>query len=144
MKHRPDSITLPFSSGQLFELVADIESYPRFVPGFSEARILTREENTLGVRQRIGLGPAAFEFHSVGHLDPHHHIGIRSRDGEPVDLRIDWHFTDTGSGCRLDFRADGHIRNPALNALLNRWIRLNSRRILQAFADEARRRYRSR
>jgi coenzyme Q-binding protein COQ10 len=35
-----DAIELPFSCQQLFELVADIERYPEFLPYWHTARVL--------------------------------------------------------------------------------------------------------
>ncbi|HHO68225.1 MAG TPA: hypothetical protein ENK12_04245, partial [Gammaproteobacteria bacterium] len=53
-----ETATLSFDCRQLFELVADIERYPDFLPGWRSARVLAREGGRLHVEQVVQAGPA--------------------------------------------------------------------------------------
>jgi ribosome-associated toxin RatA of RatAB toxin-antitoxin module len=55
---------LPFSCEQVFDLAADVERYPEFLPGWISARILQRESNRLYVEQVLGIGPVRLRFDS--------------------------------------------------------------------------------
>ena len=46
---------LPYTSEQLFNLVADIESYPEFLPWCVGTRILKREENVVYADLMVGF-----------------------------------------------------------------------------------------
>jgi len=132
---------LPYSCEQLFELVADIESYPAFVPGYYDASIIRRDPQGMSVNQAVGLGPLTMRFVSVAKLDKPHHIAIKSHAAAGVDLRIDWYFHPDQQGCRLDFCAHCSASNPLVDRLVKRWLDRNSQRIVTAFAREANRRF---
>ncbi|WJW75975.1 type II toxin-antitoxin system RatA family toxin [Thiohalobacter sp. IOR34] len=131
---------LPYAPDALFALIADIESYPRFVPGYLDARITRRQGDTLYVTQTLGMGPARLQLDTIARLDPPHAIHIRSPQGAPVRVAIDWRLDPVGEGCRLEFTAEGQARNPLLDGLLQRWFQWSNRRLLAAFEQEARRR----
>ena len=44
----------PYTPEQMFDLVADVESYPDFVPGLYAAHIRRREGDTLSVDMTVG------------------------------------------------------------------------------------------
>ena len=58
------AVTLPFTCEQIFDLAADIERYPEFLPGWISARILSRAVDQLEVEQVLGIGPARVQFRS--------------------------------------------------------------------------------
>jgi hypothetical protein len=55
--HHFDSKPLPYSCTQLLALVADIERYPAFLPGWSSVRILHSGKSQLQVEQQPRPGP---------------------------------------------------------------------------------------
>ena len=62
----------------VFELIADIESYPRFMPGWREARIIGRAERRQVVWQTVSLAGIRVGFVSAAAIDRPHHLEIRS------------------------------------------------------------------
>lgn len=91
----------------MFNLVADIERYPEFVPGWREVEVLSRGPDSLHVRQRVSVGPAVWRFRSEARLDPPHTIDIRTIAAPFGDLAIHWAFQSLGDeGCSVAFRAD--------------------------------------
>ncbi|MGA2024137.1 MAG: type II toxin-antitoxin system RatA family toxin [Steroidobacteraceae bacterium] len=71
---------LPHSGEQLFDLVADVERYPEFLPGWISARILRREGNVCDVEQVLGFGPVRLPFVSRAVLHRPSRIDIGSDD----------------------------------------------------------------
>ena len=68
--HYCDSTQLPYPCERVFDMVADIERYPEFLPGWTHARILDRHDNRLHAEQQLQTGPAVFRFHSTALLEP--------------------------------------------------------------------------
>jgi coenzyme Q-binding protein COQ10 len=93
--------TFPFSVEQIFDLVADIERYPEFLPGWVSARLDARRESRLAVEQVVGLGPVRIAFRSEALLVKPERLEIHCRSGPVRDTRIQWSFApDPPNGCR--------------------------------------------
>jgi coenzyme Q-binding protein COQ10 len=132
---------LPFSQEQMFELIADIESYPGFMPGFQQSTITRREGDRLWVSQTVSAGPKRLSFASATRLEPPHRILIRALDLRATELTIGWQLSPGGNGCRVDFSADFHARLPFMGPLIHFWVEEIANRSFAAFSTEARRRY---
>jgi len=91
--HHLDSKHLPYTCKQVFDLVADIESYPEFLPGWSRAHILYSDDSRLDVEQQLRVGPLTLRFHSTAQLEDSRRILITSNDAPFGTMTIDWHFT---------------------------------------------------
>ncbi len=92
------SRTLPYSCEQLFDLAADVESYPEYLPGWVGARILERSGNRLRVEQQLGLKLLSLPFVTTADLDRPQKISIHSSDGPFRFLQIEWRFEPAGPG----------------------------------------------
>lgn len=109
------SRTLPYSCEQLFDLAADVESYPEYLPGWVGAKILERSGNRLRVEQQLGLKLLPLPFVTTAVLDRPQKISIHSNDGLFRFLQIEWRFEPAGPGyCTvlLDFNYQLHASFP--------------------------------
>jgi coenzyme Q-binding protein COQ10 len=133
-----DSAELPFSCRQLFELVADVERYPDFLPYWSDVRILESGGDRLYVQQQLDAGPVPMRFRSRVALEPASLIRITTEDGPLRNMEIEWRFEPAGQGhCRVELRVRrepvrGLLRGP-LEALLTR----TSSQLLPRFRQRA-------
>ena len=112
---------------RLFALISDIESYPRFLPWCTHARVASRSEHeivaTLGVRK----GPLRGEFTTRNELEPVSRIAMHLVSGPFRTLEGEWLLTPIGAdGCRVELTM-GFAFKSALSALL----------FEQAFAETA-------
>jgi coenzyme Q-binding protein COQ10 len=134
-----DSAELPWSCRQLFDLIADIERYPEFLPYWSEVRILESGGNSLYVQQRLDAGPVPVRFRTRVAFEPERRIRIITEDGPLRGMEIEWRFEPAGENrCRVGLRVHrepvrGLLRGP-LEALLTR----SSRELLPLFRRRAR------
>jgi len=71
---------LKYTAPQLFDLVADVERYPQFLPWVTEARIRYRQDHTILVDMTMRLGPLRKRFSTVGLLHRPNRIDISSYD----------------------------------------------------------------
>ena len=88
MQHH-DSKRHPYSCKQPFDMIADIESYPAFLPGWSRVRILSAEKSRLDVEQQLQAGPIRPVFHSTAQLEDGQRILITSHDAPFGDMTIE-------------------------------------------------------
>jgi coenzyme Q-binding protein COQ10 len=71
---------LPFTCEQVFDVAADIERYPAFLPWWISASISRREANTCYVEQVLGRGPVRVRFASKAVLQRPERLDITSSD----------------------------------------------------------------
>ena len=149
-KHR-DSRNLPYSASQMYRLVADIESYPQFLPWNSAARIRSRETRPDGAEEVAADLVISFKvfrerFGSRVVLWPERD-GVWQIDTEYLDgpfkyMRSGWTFTDRPEGrCHVDFFVDFEFKNAILQRLIGVVFQEAMSRIVRAFEDRARRLY---
>lgn len=87
-----DSSTFNCSPQQVFDVVADIESYPEFLPGWIKVNVIKQEADYMEVEQELGFAFLSWHFTSKAIFEPPHHIHITSVKGSFLSLDIDWTF----------------------------------------------------
>ncbi len=100
---------LPFACEPVFDMAADIERYPEFLPWWIAARILRRDGNVCDVHQVLGLGPLRFEFDSRAVLARPRRIDVTSTDPLFRRYALSWSITPQPAGCRVQVAADIEI-----------------------------------
>ncbi len=135
MKQYTEQLFQPYRCEDLFDLVADIESYPEFIPGWQSVRVLDSGDNWISVEQKIGLGPAHLDFTSRATLKRPQTIHIESTGRPFKRLCIDWHFSPRTSGCRVEFISS--LQLTAMHGLAAPLLELMGKPVIQAFRDRA-------
>ncbi len=130
---------LPYSPDQLFDLVADIERYPEFLPWCRAARIRRREGNTLHADLVIGFKMFRENFTSRVELDRgRHRIDVVYAEGPFKYLRNHWVFEPRPDGsCHVDFYVEFEFRSPLLARLIGLLFHEAVRRMVHAFETRA-------
>ncbi|HHH44617.1 MAG TPA: type II toxin-antitoxin system RatA family toxin [Gammaproteobacteria bacterium] len=137
MQHS-DSKHLPYSCRQWFTLVADIESYPAFLPGWSSARILQSDGSRLQVEQQLRLGPLDLRFHSTAQLENCTRILITSNDGPFRNMTIDWRFAPLPEDhCQVSVEITLALRAGLLKRPLEQALGHSSGQLLRLFEQRA-------
>ena len=80
MVNRTERVHLKYTAAQLFDLVADVERYPEFLPWVIAARIYRSHGQTLWVDMTIAKGFIRKRFSTIALLDRPHRITINSHD----------------------------------------------------------------
>jgi coenzyme Q-binding protein COQ10 len=115
------SVALPFSCGEAFDLAADIESYPSFLPGWISAHIQRREANICWVDQVIGLGPIRLQFTSQAVLHRPERIEVTSTQAPFRQFNLTWLFEALPSGaCRVGVIAQIETQSRLIQHLVDR------------------------
>ncbi len=114
--------TLPFGCDQVFDLIADIERYPEFLPGWISARIRGRDAGAVDVEQVVGFGPVRLEFTSHAVLDRPRRIDVASTDPTFRKYRLSWAVTAAPGGCRISVVAELELRSRFLQYAVERFL----------------------
>lgn len=135
---------VPFTARQMYDLVADVERYPEFLPMCESLRITSRAPSGNGwdLIATMGVGYKAIreKFTSCVSLDPDAlAISVTYLDGPFRRLDNRWRFTDAAEGgSDVHFFIDYEFRSPMLALLMGAMFEQAFRRFSQSFEDRAR------
>lgn len=130
--------TLPYTADQLFNLVADVERYPEFLPWCLSCRVLRREDVLVYADLVIGYGVVREKFTSKVVLDAPRTIRVEYLHGPLKYLSNKWEFIPEPDGsCTIDFYVDFEFRNPVFQKLMGVFFNELVRRMVSAFEQRA-------
>jgi coenzyme Q-binding protein COQ10 len=133
---------VPYTPEQLFDLVADVGSYPRFLPWCVAARVRSRTDTQLLADLTIGFGPFRESFCSRVTLDRPHRVVVKYENGPFRYLNNQWNFsphgTGAGAGAEVAFFVDFEFRSRILQAAIGVVFNEAVRRMVNAFLKRAR------
>ncbi len=147
MPNHSETRRLPYTARQMYDLVADVDRYPQFLPWNSAARIRSRRPIEGGevleadlvisfkvFRERFGsrvtLWPEALK------------IDTEYLDGPFKHLKSAWAFRDvpaggSSGGCEVEFHVDFEFRNLILQRIIGVVFNEAMHRIVRAFETRA-------
>ena len=133
---------LPYSAEQLFNLVADVERYPEFLPWCLAARIRERKDNAITADLLIGFKMVRERFTSRVVLDRPKRIDVSYAEGPFRYLNNHWIFLPQDDGsCVIDFYVDFEFRSRMLQRIIGVLFNEAVRRMVGAFEARARQLY---
>lgn len=138
---------LPYSAAQMYDLVADVAAYPKFLPWNSAARIRSRTPLT-GPKGETGevmeadlvISFKVFRerFGSRVTLWPvSRRIETEYLDGPFRHMRSTWEFRDVEGGCEVEFFVDFEFRNAILQGIIGVVFNDAMQRVVRAFERRA-------
>ena len=129
---------------QMFDLVADVERYPEFVPLCSSLRVRSRRpegqgRETLIADMSVGFKMIRERFTSRVVLDkPHLRVVVEYIDGPFSHMENIWTFRDQPDARSLvTFFIDYEFRSRTLGALMGSMFDAAFRKFAQAFEERA-------
>ncbi len=106
---------------QLFDLVADVEKYPEFLPWCVDARIRRREGSLIVADLVIGYRVFRERFTSTVVLNRPDRIDVTYAEGPFRYLNNHWIFVPEGSdSCTIDFFVDFEFHSRVLQVVAER------------------------
>ncbi len=112
------------SAVQMYDLVADFESYPQFLPWCRSTRLISRSEDRLCGELEVARLGISQRFSTCNRLLPGERMDIELNEGPFRKLRGGWVFTPLREdACKveleLDFEFSGKLINTAFGAVFN-------------------------
>jgi coenzyme Q-binding protein COQ10 len=145
-----DALNVPFPPEQIFDLVVDIESYPRFVPGWRAVRIATHERKLGGdanrgrmlVDQQVSEKGLRFRFRTEARYRRPLYLRIATTSAPYRYFMLIWRFAPNGQGgTRVGVHMRYRLRAMPLQHVAERHFNNLFDQVVHAFDREARRRY---
>lgn len=134
---------LPYTAAQMYDLVADVASYPKFLPWTAAARIRSRTPIPGGevMEADLVISFKVFRerFGSRVTLWPE----ARKIDTEYIDgpfkfMKSTWAFRDRAEGgCEVEFFVDFEFRNAILQGIIGMVFNDAMQRVVRAFERRA-------
>ena len=131
---------VPFTSRQMFDLVADVENYPKFFPLCEALRVKSRDADGRSLIAEMDVGYSAIRetITSRVTLDP----GQRAVAADLVKgpfrkLENRWRFTDAPGGCDVHFAIDYEFSSFMLQLVVGAVFDQAFRRCTEAFETRA-------
>ena len=122
----------------LFDIVADVERYPEFLPLISAAKIVKHHENAYETEQSLALGLMTYRFCSRTELDRPRSITVVSGDRSFRRFEIRWSFTPLAEDrCHVDFSLDCEARSLFLIPVIQVLIMPMATSMVSAFEARA-------
>ena len=132
-----------YSPRQMFDLVADVERYPEFLPLCESLTVRSRETSSEDIERIVcrlvaGFGMIRESFTTEVNLKPaQNRIDVRYLEGPFRKLDNIWEFRDNGAGCAVQFFIDYEFRSLPLQMLMGGMFDRAFRKFAQAFEERA-------
>lgn len=143
MPTHSETRALPYTAQEMYDLVADVGSYPKFLPWNSAARIRTRRPGPDGsevMEADLVISFKVFRerFGSRVTLWPaQHRIDTEYLDGPFRYMKSNWHFRPAPGGCEVEFFVDFEFRNAILQGIIGVVFNEAMQRVVRAFERRA-------
>jgi coenzyme Q-binding protein COQ10 len=134
---------LPYTAQQMYDLVADVASYPKFLPWCAAARVrsVTPQGDGSEVMEAdlvISFKVFRERFGSRVVLWPAtHRIETEYLDGPFKYMKSNWEFKDVDGGVEVSFFVDFEFRNRILQGAASMFFYEAMQRIVRAFESRA-------
>jgi ribosome-associated toxin RatA of RatAB toxin-antitoxin module len=133
------SALVPYAASRMFALVADVESYPQFLPACTNARIHERSDTEVVASIAFAQGPLRTEFRTRNRLVAGQSISMELVQGPFRELAGAWTFTPIGSdGYRVALRLRIEFDNRVADLLLGPAFEAICNSLVDAFVRRAR------
>lgn len=138
MPRHEEKRVVPFRPDQIFDLVADVERYPEFLPWCVGARIRSRQPALVVADLVIGYKMVRERFTSRVALDRDDlKIDVAYADGPFRYLENHWTFREHPAGCEIDFFVEFEFKSRLLQGIITVVFNEAVRRMVAAFEARA-------
>ncbi|WP_299280876.1 type II toxin-antitoxin system RatA family toxin [uncultured Tateyamaria sp.] len=133
---------LPYTAQQMYDLVADVASYPEFLPWCAAARVrkVTPKGDHEVMEADLVISFKVFRerFTSRVVLYPEaHKIDTEYLDGPFRYMKSNWAFSEAEGGCEVSFFVDFEFKNAILQGIIGVVFNEAMQRIVRAFERRA-------
>ena len=134
---------MPYSAQEMYDLIADVQAYPEFLPWCSGARVRSRREDGAAEILEADLVISFKVFRErfgsrVSLMPDEKKIDVEYLDGPFKYLMNHWKFVPVSdTACEVDFFVDFEFKSRTLQAIIGVVFNEAMRRIVRAFEARA-------
>ena len=129
---------LPYTPEQMFDLVADVDKYPEFLPWCVGARVRSNDGTLIVADLVIGYKVFRERFTSRVKMDRPNRVDVEYRDGPFRYLNNHWIFERNEDGSTtIDFYVDFEFRSRLMQKMIGVVFNEAVRSMVRAFEQRA-------
>ena len=131
-----------YSARQMFELVADVPSYPQFLPGCSKSKVLSFDGTVQTASLEVSKAGIGKSFTTRNTLIPHERLAMELVDGPFKFLRGGWQFIPLNEqACKVVLALEFEFSSKLVEFAFGKIFNELTMAMVQAFTDRAKQIY---
>jgi len=132
------SALVPYSAEDMFALVADVESYPRFLPWCRDVEVHSREGDTVEVTLELHRGKLSRRFRTRNTMTPSERMNLDLVGGPFRHLSGGWRFQQLGeAGSKVSLHLDFEFDSRMLDMMIGAYFEDICNKLVDAFTKRA-------
>lgn len=137
------SALVPYSVEQMYDLVNDVASYPKFLPGCVGSRVLDRDHQQMTAAVDVSKAGISKTFTTRNVLTENQSINMHLVDGPFRKLMGGWRFIPLSSdACKIELHLDFEFTNKLVELAFGKVFKDLTNNMVQAFTVRAKEVYR--
>ncbi|VFM95547.1 MAG: Ribosome association toxin PasT (RatA) of the RatAB toxin-antitoxin module [Candidatus Kentron sp. G] len=129
---------VPYSAADMYALVADVSSYPEFLPWCSMSNVEPLTETEVQASLEISHGRLRKSFSTLNRMEKDQAIEMHLLDGPFTFLEGRWRFEPlSGEGCKVSFDMDFEFSNRITKMLIGATFTEIANTLVDAFCTRA-------
>lgn len=137
MPRHEEQRVLPYAPDFFFDIIADVGSYPEFLPWCVSTRVYKKREREFYADVSIGFKMLRETWTTRLMLDRPNKITADYIRGPMKHLHNEWRFTPHAEGVLVDFVLDFEFKNPLLQKLAGHMFEEAVHKMVMAFDKRA-------
>ncbi len=143
MPKQEESKTVNYTKEQMFDLVADIDSYSEFLPWCNDSKVIDRkidnDREIIIADLEIGYDQFVYTYRSEVTLQlDKSEISVSNIDGPFNYLENNWKFVKAGQNkCKIYFYIDFELNISFFDILMRKFFNLAFQKMVDAFINRA-------
>ena len=135
-------VTVPYTAEQMYDLVNDINAYPKFIPLCISSEVHEEQDYKLKATIKIAKGKIGFGFTTLNTMEKGRSISMNLENGPFKSLKGVWRFTPSGTHeCIISLHFDFEFSNKLLGVALGGLFKQLCDSMVESFRKQATVRY---
>ncbi len=132
------SVCVVYTPDEMYALVNDVESYPKYIPMCSDAKLLEDQSDRLKASITMAKGMIRLSFTTINTMVEGRSITMKLVDGPFKRMNGVWRFDplDAG-GCEVDFKLHFEFSSAMLSLAFNGLFKEVTESMVSAFCKQA-------
>lgn len=132
------SALVMYSAENMYKLINDVNAYPKFLPGCSDAKIISTTPNSMTASLLVSKGGIQKWFTTVNNLVENQRVTMQLKDGPFKYLSGHWQLTPLNNeACKISLELDYEFSNKLVEMAFGRIFDSLINNMVQAFTNRA-------
>ncbi|MDJ0711607.1 MAG: type II toxin-antitoxin system RatA family toxin [Woeseiaceae bacterium] len=129
---------VPYSAAQMYELIKDVERYPKFLPWCNDAEVHIDGGDFIEASLELHRGKISKKFRTRNALVPNESLGIELVGGPFRHMSGGWTFQQLGNeGCKVALVLEFEFESKATDVIFGRFFENTCNSLVDSFTRRA-------